>query len=217
MLARTLPLGPFQANCHIIACPKTGELAIIDGGEESKTILSGIDGLARETKVPLRAKYLLHTHAHLDHIAAAGELKKALPGATIALHPADEPLWQGLGEQARFFGLNYAAPPAVDTLLLDGQELALGSLKIRVIHTPGHSPGGVCFLVEEAGQKAVVYTGDTLFHGSIGRTDLWGGNTDQLLTSIRERLLTLDPLTIVRSGHGPDTTIGEEKEENPFL
>lgn len=217
MLARTLPLGPFQANCHIIVCPKTGAFAIIDSGEEPQQILAEIDSLSKEAALPLKAKYLLYTHAHLDHIAASGGLKKAFPEATIALHPGDEPLWQGLGEQARFFGLNYGAPPSVNKSLEDGQEIQVGSLKIRVIHTPGHSPGGVCFLVEETGQKPVLYTGDTLFQSGIGRTDLWGGNTDQLLKSIRERLLTLDPATIVRSGHGPDSTIGEEKEENPFL
>ncbi|OFZ18577.1 MAG: hypothetical protein A2X94_01395 [Bdellovibrionales bacterium GWB1_55_8] len=216
MLQRTLAVGPFQANCHLVACPKSGELAIIDPGEEPAQILEAVMALEKAAGLPLKPKFFLHTHAHLDHISAAKELLKSF-SAKVALHAADEPIWRGLRDQARAFGLEYGDPASIDLSLEDGQELSLGALKITVIHTPGHSPGGVCFLVTEEGAKSVLYTGDTLFLGSIGRADLWGGDMDQLVRSIQEKLLVLDPATIVKCGHGPDTTIGRERLENPYL
>jgi glyoxylase-like metal-dependent hydrolase (beta-lactamase superfamily II) len=235
MLERTMVVGPFQCNCRLIVCPKTGDAALIDPGDEAGRLVQAIGRERLPSGVPIRVKHLFHTHGHLDHIAATKEVRQALAGAAaggtgtatggagapkIWLHGDDEPLYKQLKMQGSLFGLTYDDPLPVDDYFKDGQELALGELKFTILHTPGHSPGSVCLrLHEDSGtqSKETVYSGDTLFAGSVGRTDLWGGDQDLMFKNIRTRLLTLDGDTRVCAGHGPDSSIGVEKRENPFL
>ena len=225
MISKTLVVGPFQCNCRALICERTGETLLIDPGDEAQTILDTIRGLEAELGRKLHVKALLHTHAHLDHIGATRDVKEALAvtgvaGPEIFLHKADEPLYQNLRMQGQLFGFEYRDPLPVDRKLEHEQELKFGEIRLTVIHTPGHSPGGVSLrLHEDKASKAIetVFTGDTLFAGSVGRTDLWGADTDLMFLSIRERLLTLDDDTRVCAGHGPDSKIGIEKRNNPFL
>jgi len=226
MVEKNLVVGPFQCNCRLIVCPKTGEGALIDPGDEAERILALIADVEQSTKSPLKIKYLLHTHAHLDHIGATRGVRMALEQrygqgvSHIYLHKDDEELYRGLRMQGQLFGMNYDDPLPVDRFLEDEQELKIGTLKMSVIHTPGHSPGGVCLRLHEDavhGARESLYSGDTLFAMSIGRTDLWGGDFDTLSRSIKKRLYTLDDDTRVCPGHGPETRIGVEKRENPFV
>jgi hydroxyacylglutathione hydrolase len=212
LIFKKFVVGPFQCNCRLLVCPKTGEAALIDAGDEAEKILRGLNGI--------RVKWLLHTHGHLDHIAATRAVKLADPVAKIALHREDEPLYRALKMQGQMFGLDYEDPLPVEHFLEHEEVIELGALKISVIHTPGHSPGSVSLRIHEdseCGTRETVLTGDTLFHGSVGRTDLWGADQDTMFRSIRERLLVLDGDTRVCPGHGPDSSIGVEKHENPFL
>ena len=153
-------------------------------------------------------------HAHLDHITASRAVKEAT-GAPIRLHPSDRPLYDALPEQARFFGFRAEEPLPPDAPLRDAETISFGPYALRAIHTPGHTPGSTCFLLE--GDHPVLFSGDTLFHRSIGRTDLWGGDTEAILDSIRSKLFALPGGVPVVCGHGPDTTIDEEKRLNPFV
>ncbi|HFD39919.1 MAG TPA: MBL fold metallo-hydrolase [Anaerolineae bacterium] len=206
MIIVTLPVGLIQTNCYIVGCEETKEGAVIDPGGHPQRILAEIE--RRE----LAIRYVLNTHAHFDHIDANGPIVKAT-GATLALHPADLPLLKAAGGAA-LFGLPATPGPLPDLELGDGDELAVGALRFRVLHTPGHTPGHVCFY--EAAQ-GVLFDGDVLFHRGVGRTDLPGGSWQQLQDSIRRVLFALPDETVVYSGHGPATTIGEEKRLNPWL
>jgi hydroxyacylglutathione hydrolase len=220
VLLKKWVVGPFQCNCRLIACPETGLAALVDPGDEAQKILSGLKGLTLPNGKAVQVQWLLHTHGHLDHIAATREVKQATPLAKIALHKGDEPLYHALKTQGQMFRLSYVDPLPIDHYLQDGEELKIGSVKLSVIHTPGHSPGSVSLRLHEdsaIGTTESVLTGDTLFQGSVGRTDLWGANQDQMFKAIRERLLTLDEDTRVCPGHGTDSKIGIEKRENPFL
>ena len=221
MLERKWVVGPFQCNCRLLACPRTGEAVLVDPGDEAVTILKNLQGLTTATGVPVQVKYLIHTHGHLDHIGATREVKQALTSAPkIALHREDEPLYQQLQMQGSMFGLTYEKPLPIDHYLEHEDELKVGDLKFSMIHTPGHSPGSLCIRLHEdsgAQSKESLYSGDTLFQGSVGRTDLWGANGDLMFKNIRERILTLDGDTRVCPGHGDDTSVGIEKRENPFL
>ena len=235
MLEKNFVVGPFQCNCRLLACPNTGEAILVDAGDEAEKILSGLRGLKTPSGLPIKIKYLLHTHGHLDHIGAtrsvyesltqslAQDLIQDLKGTEkpiIALHKGDEPLYQSLKIQGNLFGIQYEDPLAVQHYLKDQETLNIGQLKMTVIHTPGHSPGSVCFhLHSDSSVQApeVVFSGDTLFQGSVGRTDLWGGDQAQMFKSIKQRLLVLDGDTRVSPGHGDDTKIGIEKLKNPFL
>jgi glyoxylase-like metal-dependent hydrolase (beta-lactamase superfamily II) len=227
-MVRKWVVGPFQCNCRLIACPKTGEAALVDPGDEAETILKGIQGLKLPNGNPVQVKWLLHTHGHLDHIGATRDVKQALdleaaqPNAKtqIAIHRADEPIYRALKMQGQLFGMDFEEPLPIDHFLEHEEVLRIGEIRLSIIHTPGHSPGSVSMrLHEDAGLKLseTVLTGDTLFQGSVGRTDLWGADQDQMFRSIRERLLTLDGDTLVCPGHGPDSSIAIEKRENPFL
>jgi hydroxyacylglutathione hydrolase len=225
ILTKKWVVGPFQCNCRLIACPKTGEAALIDPGAEAPALLKSLENLKLSDGTPVKLKWLLHTHGHLDHISATREVKEALtsspdPAPSIALHRGDEEIYRALKMQGKMFSLNYNDPLPIDHYLEDGEELALGTLKLSIIHTPGHSPGSVSMRIHEDSGIALaetVFTGDTLFQGSVGRTDLWGANQDQMFRAIRERLLTLDDDTLICPGHGPDSKIGIEKRDNPFL
>ncbi len=204
-------LGMFAANCYIIACQETREAAVVDPGTPDPWIKQVI----RESG--LKVTHILLTHGHLDHIGGV-EWVKAFTGAPVWIHEQDAPmLTNPVLNGSAFFGENVTAP-AADHLLKDGDTVAVGRMQLRVIFTPGHTPGGVCFYYEPGGDRpGQLLAGDTLFAGSVGRTDLPGGSAEQLIRSIRERLLPLPPETVVYPGHGPTTTIGDEKEFNPFF
>jgi hydroxyacylglutathione hydrolase len=214
MLLQTFSVGLLQCNCSVLGCPETGEALVIDPGDEAERILQV---LARHD---LACKTILLTHAHLDHVGAAAPLAAAT-GAEILLHEADRSLYAKVPEQAALFGFRSPPLAPIDRYLGDGESLGIGRLAGEVRHTPGHSPGGICLLVpastEGGTEPGRLFAGDTLFAGSIGRTDLWGGSHDDIVRSIKERLLTLPDETIVIPGHGGPTTIGEERRWNPFL
>lgn len=206
--AAILPVGPLACNCAILVDEASGLAAVVDPGDEADRILAALEGAGA------RAALLLVTHAHFDHVAAAEDLHRAT-GAPIHLHPDDRLLYAMLPEQGNLFGFRFPPPEVATEPLADGESIALGSSAIRVIHTPGHSPGSSCFLA--GGSEPVLLAGDTLFRGSIGRTDLWGGSFPTIERSIRERLYVLPDALRVVPGHGEETTIGEEKRRNPFV
>ena len=194
----------------------------MDPGDEASQILKVLEQAQVELGKPIQIRYLLHTHGHLDHIGATRPVREALGSQSplIALHRHDEPLYLNLVTQGSLFGMKYDQPMPIDHFLEDGEELKVGELKLSVLHTPGHSPGSVCFRVHEdsaLGVRESLLSGDTLFQGSVGRTDLWGANQETMFKSIRDRILVLDDETRVCPGHGPDTQVGIEKRENPFL
>jgi glyoxylase-like metal-dependent hydrolase (beta-lactamase superfamily II) len=220
MIERKVVVGPFQCNCRILVCPKTARAAIIDPGDETSQILSTLKKLESELGKPIQVDALFHTHGHLDHVGAARGVKTAIPGSSIYLHKGDEPLYQALIQQGQLFGMKYDEPLPVDQYFEHEQELKVGELRFSLVHTPGHSPGSVCLRLHEDSTTQTaetLYSGDTLFHGSVGRTDLWGADQNQMFKNIRERILTLDGDTRVCPGHGPDTAVGVEKTSNPFL
>jgi hydroxyacylglutathione hydrolase len=217
MMVQILPVGMLQCNCVILACQETREALIVDPGDEAERILHFLE------ERRLKACGILHTHAHLDHIGATAAVAKAT-GAPTLLHEQDLPLYQAVEMQAAFIGVETPDAVAVDRYVRDGEFLSVGRLKGEILHTPGHSPGGICLYlpgnpegVDPAESSGLLLAGDTLFAGSIGRTDLWGGDHEQLLHSIRHRLLALPDETIVIPGHGPRTTIQDERRANPFL
>lgn len=205
MIFDTLPTGPLDVNCYIIGCEKTRKAAVIDPGGHVEQILE------RLKKHQLDVAMIINTHGHFDHIGGNGGLLKAT-GAELIIHRDDRPLLDRAAEHAAAFGLQAEPSPEPTRQLEGGETLELGELSLQVIHTPGHSPGGMCLLVDDC-----LLVGDTLFAGSIGRTDLPGGNHQQLISNIKEKLLPLPEDTKVYPGHGPMTTIGEEKLYNPFL
>jgi glyoxylase-like metal-dependent hydrolase (beta-lactamase superfamily II) len=208
----SFPVGALGCNCTIVACPDTKEALVVDPGDEAPRIL----GALREQG--LRAVSVVHTHAHFDHVLGTGEVARGT-GAEIALHQGDRWLYDHVGEQLRMFGMpGRDAPMAAPTReLLGGEVLAFGRREARVLHTPGHTPGSICLFLEFAGEAPVLFAGDTLFAGGIGRTDLWGGSFEEIVTSIRGPLFSLPDATLVIPGHGPESTIGLEREDNPFV
>ncbi|MBN8217714.1 MAG: MBL fold metallo-hydrolase [Spirochaetes bacterium] len=207
----SLVVGPFRMNAYLLHCPETGEGVLVDPGDEAPRLLS----LVEKRGVALKAIWL--THAHIDHLGAVPALRKAL-GVPVSLHQGDRILAEAAKEQAALLGVGgrYEGVKA-DTLLKGNETLSFGPWRLRVLHTPGHSPGSCCFHYDGGGSDDLVVTGDTLFAGSVGRTDLPGGNTDHLFASIRFKLLTLPTGTRIFPGHGAPSTIGEEIAGNPFL
>lgn len=198
-------LGTFATNCYVIACGKTGKAAIVDPGQPDPWIRSVV------TEQGLQVEWILLTHGHVDHIGGVAWVQE-WSGASMLCHPADRPHLQRPELNGSAWWGDPLPPLQPDRELVDGEELVLGELRLRVIHTPGHTPGGVCFYT-----PGHLLAGDTLFAGSIGRTDLPGGDTQALVHSIREQLFNLPGETVVYPGHGPTTTIADEREYNPFV
>jgi glyoxylase-like metal-dependent hydrolase (beta-lactamase superfamily II) len=195
----------------VLGCEETRQGVLIDPGDEVDQLLAA----ALEHRLTISS--ILLTHAHLDHITGVGRAKQAL-GVPVWLHQADNVLYEAVVQQGQMFGLRVERQPPVDCFYEGEGPLTFGRYDVRVLHTPGHCPGGVCLAVQRQGDSAAtLVVGDTLFAGSIGRTDLPGGDTQTLLRSIREVLFRFPDDTVVWSGHGPETTIGREKQTNPFL
>jgi hydroxyacylglutathione hydrolase len=218
MIIEQITVTAFQQHTRIVGCEKTKRAICIDPGDDSTEIAGAIDRHGFELQA------IACTHAHLDHIGGVAGLKKRKPAANVIIHPADEPIYQQLPNQPAWIGIpkaqwselgfDFEAPPQVDEHWSDGQTYQVGELTFQVIHCPGHTPGHVV-LFEPDERK--VFVGDCLFAGSIGRTDLPGGSTEQLMDSLFNKILPLGDDVEVYSGHGPITTIGKEKKTNPFL
>lgn len=199
-------MGAMGANCYLYACPESKKAVIIDPGAEGKRIHRWV------SEKGLKVDYILLTHGHVDHIGAVDELRVLLGNVTVGIHAGDAGmLTDGMKNLSSLMGRGLVLQGA-DFLLQDGQEIVVGNEKLKVIATPGHSPGCVCLLSNEG-----LFSGDTLFAGSIGRTDFPGGSLDQLLKGVKDKLMILPDDTRVFPGHGEETSIGEEKRENPYL
>jgi glyoxylase-like metal-dependent hydrolase (beta-lactamase superfamily II) len=198
-------VGALETNCYLVFCPETLECAVVDPGAEAEKIFLVI------TRLGLKPILILNTHGHVDHIGANRDIKDRF-GVPLCIHPADSPMLQAIQHfELGFFFEEKESPPA-DRLLKDGEKIRIGHFDLEVIHTPGHSPGSVSFLADK-----VLFSGDTLFWGGVGRTDLPGGSWKDLEKSLRTRILTLPEETLVFPGHGPLTTVGEEKNSNPLV
>jgi len=208
MIHEILPVGLLQCNCSIVGDEASGEAIVIDPGDEIERVQEIL------TRHNLKAKYIVATHAHIDHVGGIEKLQRAT-GATVLMHRDDLPLYQNMAIQAALLGVRAPGVVKVDDLLKPGDVLRWGNLVLEVMHTPGHSPGSVSLHLPGENQR--IFSGVTLFQGSIGRTDLWGGDYKQILRSIRNTLLPFPDQTPVYPGHGQPTTIGEERESNPFL
>ena len=225
LIHEILPVGMLQCNCHIIGDPKTLEAVVIDPGADAEQILRVIH------RYTLRVTAILITHTHIDHVGGLRRLRE-VTGAPVRIHPDDLELYRALDMQAAWLGVAAPEMVEVDELLREGDSVRWGRFQAHVLHTPGHTQGSVCLYMpgdipdeRTAGLAAKsierepgrLFAGDTLFAGSIGRTDLWGGSFDTIINSLKGKLLALPDDTIVFPGHGPSTTIGEERDSNPFL
>jgi glyoxylase-like metal-dependent hydrolase (beta-lactamase superfamily II) len=201
----TVPVGPFEMNCYLVADDHNPQCLVIDPGDETQRLIDIIE------QNNLKPERIINTHNHVDHLLRVAEFKKHYK---ISFHicEKDLPLLESLQEQALLFGLDETEIPVVDSFVKDGDQFNLGDLNYSICETPGHSPGSICILF-----PGHVFVGDVLFQDSIGRTDLYQGDYNQLIRSIKEKLLVLPDETIVYPGHGPTTTIGQEKRYNPFL
>ena len=218
MIIEELTVTAFEQHTRVVGCEKTRQAICIDPGDDSESIVRAID------KHGFRLQAIGCTHAHMDHVGGVAALKRLKPDAKIIIHPADEfiydqlpqqPAWIGIPRsQWSVLGFDYEQPPKIDEYWSDGQSYQVGELEFKVIHCPGHTPGHVVLFNEKENK---VFVGDVLFAGSVGRTDLPGGSTEQLMDSIMNKLLPLGDEVEVYSGHGPVTTIGQERRTNPFL
>jgi hydroxyacylglutathione hydrolase len=208
MIIETFPVGLLECNCTILGSEQTREAIVIDPGDDIPQVV------ARLERLGLTPKYIVATHGHIDHVGGFKAIKDAT-GAPVYLHEGDLFLYESLSMQARLLGI--APPPAteIDAHLDEGDELGVGEIKIKIHHTPGHTPGSLCF--HAPGDEGRLFAGDTLFMGSIGRTDLWGGSFEEIMDSLQSKVMSLPEETVVIPGHGAATTIGHEKRFNPFL
>lgn len=205
MFLKTITAGPLGVNCYLIGCEKTKVGAVIDPGDDAPIILNAIK------QNNLEIKYILLTHGHVDHLAHLNKLQSDTH-AEFLMHQEDAFLLTGLFAQALMFGLPNPGKLKPDRFVSDGEEIILGELKIKVLHTPGHSPGSVTYFVEDK-----LFVGDLIFAGSIGRTDLPKGDYQTLIQSVETKIFTLPDETIIYPGHGPETTVRQEKATNPFF
>jgi hydroxyacylglutathione hydrolase len=210
LIRTSFPVGPLGCNCTIVACPETHQGLVVDPGGEAPHILAEL------AKRGITAVALVHTHAHFDHILGTREVAQKT-GAEILLHQDDRWLYDNVEVQTSLFGLSAGPVTAPTRELRGGEVIPFGRHEARALHTPGHTPGSLCFYVEPPGERPLLFAGDTLFARSIGRTDLWGGSMDAIVKSIRGELFSLPDATLVIPGHGPDTTIEAEREENPYV
>ena len=212
MILEAAAEGPFQKNGYVLGCERTKEAVYIDPGDEVMQLLDVV------TDLGLKVKYILLTHAHVDHVSGVAEAKRKLQ-APICLHRADQSLYDNAARQGAIFGMQVEQPPPVDRYYDGTEPLTFGDYVVAVHHTPGHAPGGVCLAVSKASDTSppALFVGDNLFAGSIGRTDLPGGDYDVLMQSITEVLFAFPDECVVYSGHGPETTIGRERRGNPFV
>jgi hydroxyacylglutathione hydrolase len=212
MIMESAAVGPFFKNGYVVGCERTRQAIFIDPGDEVEQLLAFI------ADQQLQVTHILLTHAHVDHVSGVAEAKRAL-GAPIYLHKDDQFIYDNAVRTGMMFGLTVEQPPPVDHYYEDDARIVFGDYEVRVVHTPGHCPGGVCLALSKKGEQGPphLFVGDTLFAGSIGRTDLPGGDYDTLLKAITGVLFTFPDDAIVYSGHGPETTIGREKASNPFV
>jgi len=205
VILRTLVVGPIQANCYILGCERTREAAVIDPGGDSDKILINL------AKDKLRCVYIINTHGHFDHSAENRRLKE-VTGAQLLIHRGDAPMIMHQGASGRSLGVNVDNSPPPDRYLKEGDIVTFGDISLKVLHTPGHSPGGISLFSDK-----IVFVGDTLFAGSIGRTDLPGGDYESLIRNVREKIFPLGDDVVIYPGHGPKTTVGRERKSNPFF
>ena len=205
MIIKTIPVSPLMTNCYVIACPETKEAVIIDAGDEPLKILDIVDDEG------LTLKHLINTHVHIDHVSAVSDIQKER-NVPFLIHKNEEIILSGLKASQTMFGFGGGETPKVDQYISEADSIRIGTLSLAVIETPGHTPGGICLLAQHH-----LFAGDTLFAGSVGRTDLPGGSSATLIESIQKKLMILDDYIVVYPGHGPMTTIGSEKQNNPFI
>lgn len=205
MIIKDLVVGPLMANCFIFGCPKTKEAVVIDPGGDADRIMMMLNDLE------LQIKYIINTHGHFDHVSGNGQLKQST-GVDILIHPLDASMLEKLSSNAAMFGVSVDNSPPCDRTIEEGETISFGELTLEVIHTPGHTPGGISLFTD-----GIVFVGDTLFAGSIGRTDFPGGDFNTLISSIQKKIFNMNDDVRVFSGHGPETTIGREKRYNPFV
>jgi hydroxyacylglutathione hydrolase len=213
LVRRSFPVGALGCNCSVVVCPDTRQALVVDPGDEAPRVLAE---LARDGATAVK---IVHTHAHFDHVLGTAGVAAAT-GAEVLLHREDRWLWDNVPIQLALFGMarpGETGPPPPTRELTGDEALGFGRREARALHTPGHTPGSLCFFIEEAGEAPLLFAGDTLFRRSIGRTDLWGGSPEAITRSIRERLFSLPDDTRVVAGHGPETTIGAEREQNPYV
>lgn len=213
LFIKTFPVFPMGCNCSIVSCKETKEAVVIDPGGSLNEI---IEELKHQSLI---LKYILHTHAHFDHCMVTAQLNAQYPESQLCLHKNDLFLYQNLKMQCQLFGVPYIeeSTKKIDKFLNENEIIQFGkNISIRVLFSPGHSPGSVCFYLKDS-ENDVVFVGDTLFAGSIGRTDLWGGNYEELIQSIQTKIFTLNDQTRVIPGHGPETNVTDEKRYNPFF
>jgi hydroxyacylglutathione hydrolase len=205
VILKMLVVGPIQANCYILGCERTKQAAVIDPGDNVDQILTAL------AKDELRLVSIINTHGHFDHTGANKALKEAT-GAELLIHRADAPMIANQGSGAAVWGMNVENSPPADRYLEEGDIITFGDISLKVLHTPGHSPGGISLVTDK-----IVFVGDTLFAGSIGRTDFPGGDYEGLLEGVRTKIFPLGDDVVVYPGHGPQTTVGQEKQYNPFF
>jgi glyoxylase-like metal-dependent hydrolase (beta-lactamase superfamily II) len=208
MIQEAIPVGMLQCNCYVLGDEATGDAVVIDPGDDIERVQQIL------TRHNLKPQYIVATHAHIDHVGGTEKLARAT-GAAVMMHQADLPLYRNLAAQAAWLGVTTPSTIDVDQFLREGDRVVWGSRALEVLHTPGHSPGSLCLHLP--GDDERLFSGDTLFAASIGRTDLWGGSYPEILRSIEVKLMGLPDVTAVFPGHGPATSIGQERQSNPFL
>ena len=205
MIIKTLAVGPIMANCFIFGCENTKSALVIEPGDEAYKILMAV------SESNLTVKYIINTHGHFDHLGANKKWKE-VTGAEILIHAADADMLEQISMASQGFGMSFENSPPADRMIGEGDQITFGDITLNVIHTPGHSLGGISLSTD-----GVVFVGDSLFYGSIGRTDFPGGDYNTLISSIKNKLFPLGDDVVVYTGHGPETSIGQEKRMNPFL